>query len=101
MWLIVMFDLPTKTKSERKAYSRFRKRLLNDGFSMMQYSIYIRHSSTDENSTVHSRRIKASLPDDGEVRIIKITDKQFGAIDVFYGKTRQKVETAPLQLQFF
>lgn len=101
MWVIVLFDLPTDTQKARKAYTQFRKYLLDDGFSMMQYSVYIRHSASDENAQVHAKRIKSSLPPDGEVRIIKITDKQFGNIDVFYGKKRIPVENAPLQLQFF
>ena len=101
MWIIVLFDLPTDTKVARKAYTRFRKGLLKDGFTMMQYSVYIRHSSSDENAKVHAKRVKAQLPDNGEVRIIKITDKQFSTIEVYYGKSRQKIESAPLQLQFF
>ncbi len=101
MWIIVLFDLPTDTKTTRKEYTRFRKCLLQDGFTMMQYSVYMRHSSSDENAQVHANRVKGQLPDDGEVRIIKITDKQFGKIEVFYGKKRIPTETAPLQLQFF
>ena len=101
MRLIVMFDLPTDTKKARKEYTHFRKFLLNDGFTMMQYSIYMRHSSSSENAVVHAKRVKEHLPDDGEVRIIRITDQQFGKIEVFYGKKRQKPIKAPLQLQFF
>lgn len=101
MWIIVLFDLPTDTKAARKEYTRFRKNLLQDGFTMMQYSVYIRHSSSDENALVHAKRVKSQLPDDGEVRIIKITDKQFGKIEVFYGKKRKPTEVAPPQLQFF
>ena len=101
MWLIVLFDLPTDTKKARKEYTHFRKFLLNDGFTMMQYSVYMRHSSSNENAMVHAKRVKVHLPDDGEVRIIRITDQQFGKIEVFYGKKRQKPTKAPLQLQFF
>lgn len=101
MWTIVLFDLPTDTKAARRGYNRFRKFLLQDGFIMMQYSVYMRHSSSDENARVHAKRVKSSLPDDGEVRIIKITDKQFGKIEVYYGKKRMPTEKAPLQLQFF
>ena len=101
MWIVVLFDLPTETKAARKEYTRFRKFLLKDGFSMMQYSVYMRHSSSDENAQVHSKRVRIALPDDGEVRILKITDKQFGKIEVYYGKKRSPTEEAPLQLQFF
>jgi len=101
MWTIVLFDLPTDTKAARQRYTRFRKFLLKDSFTMMQYSVYIRHSSSNENALVHAKRIKSNLPNDGEVRIIRITDKQFSKIEVFYGKTRKPTEKAPLQLQFF
>lgn len=101
MWIIVLFDLPTETKTNKQEYTRFRKFLLQDGFTMMQFSVYIRHSSSDENAYVHISRVKNQLPDDGEVRIVKITDKQFGKIEVYYGKKREPIESAPLQLQFF
>lgn len=101
MWIIVLFDLPTDTPKARKEYTRFRKHLLDDGYSMMQYSVYMRHSASDENALVHVKRVKLALPPDGEVRIIKITDKQFGKIEIFYGKKRKPTEQAAIQLQFF
>ena len=101
MWVIVLFDLPTEDKQMRRDYTRFRKFLLEDGFRMMQYSVYMRHSSSEENAQVHARRVKLHLPPDGEVRIIKITDKQFARIEVFYGKKREAIEKAPEQLSFF
>ena len=99
VWLIVLFDLPTDTKKARKDYTQFRKRLLNNGFSMMQYSVYMRHSASNENAEVHIKRIKLGLPADGEVRIVRITDKQFARIQVYYGKKRIPTETAPSQLE--
>lgn len=101
MWVIVLFDLPTETQQERKQYAEFRHFLLEDGFVMMQYSVYMRHSSSDENAQVHVQRVKARLPPDGEVRIVKITDKQFGRIEVFYGSKRKPTETPPEQLMLF
>jgi len=101
MWVIVLFDLPTDTKQARKDYTHFRKHLLKDGFSMMQYSVYMRHSASEENAEVHITRVKACLPPDGEVRMIKITDKQFAKIQVYYGKQRKPTESAPKQLGFF
>lgn len=101
MWIIVLFDLPTTTKLERKRYAQFRKNLIKDGFTMMQYSVYKRHTASDENASVHIERVKKNLPPDGEVRILKITDKQFARIEVFYGKKRQPTERAPTQLELF
>ena len=100
VWIIVLFDLPTNSQQSRRHYTRFRKSLLNDSFSMMQYSVYMRHCASYENAEVHESRVKASLPPGGEVRIIKITDKQFGRIQVYYGKKRRPTEQPPAQLEF-
>jgi len=101
MWVIVLFDLPTTTKQERAKYSQFRKFLKKDGFTMMQYAVYMRHCASNENAQVHTNRIKNNLPPDGEVRIIKITDKQFARINVFYGKKQKPTEQPPAQLELF
>ena len=101
MWLIAMFDLPTDTKKARRAYTLFRKRLLEDGFTKMQYSVYVRHCSSQENADVHVKRVKSFLPGDGEVRLILITDKQYERMMIFWGKKRHPPEAAPAQLEVF
>jgi len=101
MWIIVLFDLPTDTKTARKQYTQFRKNLLKSGYTMMQYSVYIRHCASEENAQVHMNRVKSYLPTNGEVRIVKITDKQFAKIQVFYGEKQKPTEKAPQQLSFF
>ena len=101
MWVLAMFDLPTDTKKARKDYTHFRKHLLEDGFTMMQYSVYARHCASKENAEVHTERIKRHLPPDGEVRVITITDKQFERMSVFWGKMRKTPEPAPCQLELF
>jgi len=101
MWVLAMFDLPTDTKPARRAYTQFRKFLLEDGFTMMQFSVYARHCPSRENAEVHQRRIRAHLPPDGEVRVITITDKQFERMAIFLGKVRYAVEPVPSQLEFF
>jgi CRISPR-associated protein Cas2 len=101
MWVLAMFDLPTDTKKARKNYARFRKMLLEDGFTQMQYSVYARHCPSKENAEVHLARIERGLPPDGEVRVLTITDKQFERMKVFWGKMRRPLEPAPCQLQLF
>ena len=101
MWVVAMFDLPTDTKEARRDYRQFRDALLNDGFSMLQYSVYARHCPSEENADVHEERVKSFLRPDGEVRVITITDKQFERMRVFYGKTRVDTEKAPEQISFF
>ena len=101
MWVIAMFDLPTETKQARRDYALFRKSLLEDGFMLLQYSVYIRNCPSRENADVHVGRIKAHLPPDGEVRVIVITDKQFERMLTFWGKIRRKPDDAPRQLELF
>lgn len=101
MWIIVLFDLPTDTKKARRQYTVFRKELLEDGFSMMQYSVYYRHCASKENTQVHIDRIRGIVPPDGEVRIMQFTDKQFSRMEVFFGKRRIRTEEAPAQLEMF
>ena len=101
MWTLVMYDLPTETKKERKAAARFRKDLMKDGFSMFQFSMYVRHSASSDNADVHKKRVKLSLPELGKVGILQITDKQFGDMEIFYGKKELEKEGVPQQLELF
>lgn len=101
MWVMVFFDLPTETKNERKVASDFRKKLMKDGFTMFQFSIYMRHCPSRENADVHIKRVKLSLPQHGQIGILSITDKQFGDIELFYGHKPAPVKTAGQQLELF
>ena len=101
MWVIAMFDLPTDTPKERKAYTRFRKELMDDGFTMMQYSVYTRHCASIETAEVHLKRMGEKVPAAGEVRFLSITDNQYGRIRVYVGKKRQGTPQSPSQLQLF
>ena len=65
MWILVLFDLPTETKKDKKAYTDFRKNLQKDGFTMFQFSIYVRHCASSENAAVHIKRVKSFLPEYG------------------------------------
>ncbi len=102
MWIFVFFDLPVATKKERKEAALFRKNLMKDGFTMLQFSVYIRHCSSYESQKVHIKRVKSFVPDTGMVSILGVTDKQFGDIVNFSGKERKKISTeAAVQLELF
>jgi CRISPR-associated protein Cas2 len=101
MWVLVFFDLPTETRLERKTASGFRKKLLDDGFNMFQFSIYMRFCPSRENSAVHIKRTKNQLPKKGKVCIMQITDKQFGMMELFHGKNEVEKETGDQQLELF
>lgn len=101
MWVFVFFDLPTETKKERKIYADFRKKIMQDGFTMFQFSIYLRHCASMENAEVHIKRIKKILPEKGHIGIMTITDKQFGMIEIYYGKKIAEPINIPQQLELF
>ncbi|GAL69129.1 CRISPR-associated protein Cas2 [Jejuia pallidilutea] len=96
-----IFDLPTETLTERKAATRFRKNLLDDGFGMFQFSIYSRFCPSRENATVHIKRTKRALPKKGKVCIMQITDKQFGMMELFHGQKEANLEAPSQQLELF
>lgn len=101
MWILVFFDLPTHTKKDKKAYQTFRDKLKRDGFTMFQFSIYIRHCASRENMKVHVKRINSYLPQKGKVGVLSITDKQFGEMQVFYGNKTKPPKPVPVQLELF
>lgn len=101
MWVIAMFDLPTDTPKARKAYTRFRKELIADGFSMMQYSVYTRHCASIENAETHIGRMGSRVPPAGEVRFVTLTDRQFERTRVFSGGKRSPTGPTPSQLELF
>jgi CRISPR-associated protein Cas2 len=101
MWVMVFFDLPTETKRDRKNYTIFRKRLEKDGFYMFQFSIYLRHCNSRENADVHIKRVKNNLPPHGHVGILRVTDKQFGMMELFFGQKLHNKPEIPQQLTLF
>ena len=101
MWLFVFFDLPVKTKKQRKDATKFRKNLEKDGFTMMQFSVYTRHCGSKESMEVHIRRVKAFIPPLGKTSMLKVTDKQYGDIINYLGKEKDIEFKTPQQLEFF
>lgn len=100
MWLIVMFDLPVVEKADRKAATQFRNYLLDEGFSMGQFSVYYRLLSGKEATESLIKRLKKHLPEYGSVQMLSITDKQYENIHSFQGKKRHDLDT-PEQLYLF
>lgn len=101
MWIVILFDLPTNTKKEKKAASDFRKKLLKDGFTMFQFSVYMRHCPSRENAEVHITRAKLNLPPYGKVAFMHFTDRQFGMMEVFYSTKKVDTPRGAQQLEMF
>lgn len=102
MWILVFFDLPTNTYQERRKSALFRKHLLTDGFGMFQESVYVRPCPSRENLVVHVKRVKSFIPDIGFVSILKITDKQYSEMELFYrSKKEAPVVSSYQQIELF
>ncbi|MBM3542028.1 MAG: CRISPR-associated endonuclease Cas2 [Alphaproteobacteria bacterium] len=89
MWMMVLFDLPVGTKKERKAATGFRNFLLNQGFEMSQFSVYMRFCAGMERAEAYTRRVAKSVPPTGKVHVIYFTDKQYENIVSFDGRKRE------------
>ena len=101
MWVMVTFDLPTSEFIERKAAMQFRKQLQKEGFTIFQYSIYVRPCASRENATVHINRVKSFLPTHGDVCIFCLTDKQFGDIEIYHSMQKKENNSTWKQLELF
>lgn len=101
MWTFVMFDLPVDTKQARKEYTRFRKTLLQLGMTRMQFSVYAKALPSEEAGDHLATIVHMALPPKGEVRILKVTDRQFGKMEVFTSRKRAEPEEIPEQIGLF
>ncbi len=101
MWLLVMFDLPVTTKPERRDATKFRLWLLDEGYEMSQFSIYMRFCVGKEQVDRRIRDIARARPNRGAVHVLSITDRQFANMAVFRGSKRGKGPSAPSQLELF
>lgn len=87
---MVFFDLPVKTKAERKHATQFRNFLLSDGYYMVQYSVYVRICNGTDSVAVHKTRLEAAVPPKGAVRAIVVTERQYNNIDILVGKPQRQ-----------
>jgi len=98
MYLFVFFDLPVKTKKERRDATRFRKFLVNDGYDMMQLSVYMRVCRGQDAADKHMGRVEKNLPPEGSVRALQVTERQFARMKLLVGTTTRQERTGTDQL---
>ena len=101
MWVEVMFDLPVVQKAERKAATEFRNALLDMGFEMSQFSVYLRFCTSAAQIETYCKRVEMALPEGGKVTILQFTDKQYERIISFHGKAKQPANKTPDQFDLF
>lgn len=101
MWIVVMFDLPVVEKAERKAATDFRNALLDMGFEMSQFSVYMRFCSSQAQIDTYCTVVEKHLPTGGKVNILQFTDKQYARIITYSGKAKLPANKSPDQFQLF
>jgi len=101
MWTFVMFDLPVKSKQDRREYTKFRQKLLKLGLVQLQYSIYAKAMPSEDAVEHLASIVHMALPPRGDVRILKITDRQFGKMEVYSSRKSQTVEDDAEQISLF
>ena len=101
MWLFAMFDLPVDKPELRREYAQFRAALLRQGFTMLQYSVYVLYAASEESQETLKRKVHSALPSHGQIRLVSVTDRQFEKMEVYVGKKRKRAEDPPHQLMLF
>jgi len=101
MWMAVMFDLPVMERDERKAATTFRNALLDMGFEMAQFSVYMRFCSGKAQVETYCKRVEHALPPGGKVNILVFTDRQYENIISFHGGAMQARKKSPDQFELF
>ena len=101
MWLFVFFDLPVKTKPERRTATQFRNFLLKDGYMMIQFSVYARICNGQDRIDKHLQRLHLSIPQKGSVRVMQVTDKQYERMKILVGTKKNNEKTKTEQLVLF
>lgn len=98
MWLFIFFDLPVGTKDQRRRANRFRHFLKDDGYLMLQFSVYARICRGQDAVEKHLRRVRDYLPKEGSIRALQVTDKQYGRMDLLLGRAEKTEALGPAQL---
>ena len=86
MRILVFFDLPVKTKQERRRATQFRNFLIKDGYYMVQFSVYARVCNGNDMVELHKKRLKMNIPNEGSIRVLVITEKQYENLEILLGK---------------
>lgn len=95
MRVLVFFDLPMLSSEDRKAYTRFKKFLINDGYMMLQESVYCKLAMNQNAANALILRLKQNKPIAGLVQALVITEKQFANIELIIGdKSNDIIDTS-------
>lgn len=100
MRMILMFDMPTDTSDDKKAYRQFRKFLLNEGFIMHQYSVYSKLLLNNSASNAMLARLKENNPKKGSISLLTVTEKQFARMVYLHGERDASIGNTDSRIVF-
>lgn len=102
MRIMVFFDLPVRTKSQRRIATQFRNFLLKDGYHMVQYSVYARVCLGTDAMEKHINRLKSNCPVNGSARVLTLTEKQYEGMILLIGEKKpDEIQPVYEQLSIF
>lgn len=100
MRMMLMFDMPMETAEERKAYRKFRKFLLSEGFIMHQFSVYSKLLLNNSARKAMVDRLQENNPQKGSITLLTVTEKQFARMLYLYGERNQSVANSDSRVVF-
>lgn len=97
MKLLCMFDLPMDTSEQQRIYRKFRKDIISEGFSMIQYSVYVRTCPNRQYAMQLEKRLQKIMPKEGNVRLLTVTEKQYEEMKILVGSKKVTEEALGLE----
>ena len=97
---LLFFDLPSQTEEERRAYRKFRRFLISDGWLMLQFSVYSKLTLNNTQALTIKNRVLKNKPKEGDIIILKVTEKQFAGMDYILGTSVQSVASSDARVVF-
>lgn len=80
MRIMLFFDLPMVSGKEKKIYRNFVKFLTNEGYIRIQYSLFCKLCINADSAQTEVKRVKENTPEQGDVRLLIISEGQFQKI---------------------
>ena len=92
-----MFDLPVDTSDQQRAYRKFRKDIMSEGFVMIQYSVYVRTCPNRQFANQLEKRLQKIMPKEGNVRLLTVTEKQYEDMKIMVGSKKVTEEALSIE----
>ena len=91
MRVLVFFDLPVIREENKRAYRKFRKFLLKNGFLMLQESVYCKLALNSTAVRTIVDNVHKNKPEEGLIQLLSVTEKQYAKMDIIIGNIKNEV----------